>query len=536
MMIPRPVSVKRADDDTFFRLDAHTGVADNGLGHITEDFNEFMDKAFGYRLKASPDGGIVFALDMALEPELGTEGYGIKITPRGVILRAAAPKGIFYGVQTLKQIIVRHYALETVLIPSMDIKDKPLYGYRGYMLDVCRHFFSVEDILKIVDVLALHKINILHLHLTDDQGWRVQIDRYPRLTAIGGGRKQTLGDGRWHGGYYTQEDIRRIVSYCEQKYITVIPEIDMPGHSMAAIAAYPHLSCRGETIEVAESFGIKSDILCAGKESTYQFIYGVLDEVAELFPGPYVHLGGDEAPKDRWEECPHCRRMLRDNHLERMEELQGLFLNRIIAHLKKKGKRAICWNESLYSGMLDTDTVCHYWQDGKEAKTVKEALENGRSVIVSRFKPYYLDYPHTMHPLKAVYAFAPEIADGNILGVEAPLWTEYVADLSRAEYMTYPRLGAVAEIGWSGRAHRDYDDFTKRLPVYLRLLDIYNVGYAGPEDRDPGPIKGLGQMLDFVKRASFLSKANVQSMRDSIRANRNIAKARKGMKNLRPNP
>lgn len=530
MIIPKPVSVNIINTDTFFRLDADTGIQDGGLGNITEDFNEFLNKALGYRLKTSAEGAIAFALDPSLQQELGSEGYVMEITGESVMIRAAAPNGIFYGIQTLKQIIVTHYALETVLIPSMVIKDKPLYNYRGYMLDVCRHFFPVEYILKTVDILALHKINTLHLHLTDDQGWRVQIDTYPRLTTVGGRRKQTIGDGRWHGGYYTKKDIQRIVSYCDQKYIMVIPEIDMPGHSTAAIAAYPHLSCREEKIEVAEFFGIKADILCAGKESTYQFIYEVLDEVAEMFPGPYVHLGGDEAPKDRWEECPHCRKMLADNGLDRMERLQGLLINKAVGYLKGKGKRAICWNESLYSGMLDESVVCQYWQDGKDAENVKEALKKGRPVIVSKFKPYYLDYPPAMHALKAVYTFESEIGDGgDILGVEAPLWTEYVADPARAEYMTYPRLGAMAEIGWSARENRDYEDFLKRLPAYLKLLDIYHVNYADSEDSDPGPVKSTGQMLDFLKRTSFFNRENWKVQRESMRANKKIVRSRKGM-------
>ena len=530
MIIPKPAGMELIDQNTSFRLDADTEIQDNGLHHITKDFNKFIDKALGYHLKTSAEGGIVFGLDTSLQQELGDEGYTLMVTGESVTIRAAAPNGIFYGVQTLKQIVVTQYAIETVLIPSMKVRDKPLYGYRGYMLDLCRHFFPVEYILKTIDILALHKINILHLHLTDDQGWRIRIDRYPRLTTVGGRRKQTVQDGRWHGGYYTKEDIQRIVAYCDQKYITVIPEIDMPGHCVAAIAAYPHLSCRGEQIEAAEFFGIKTDILCAGKESTYQFIHAVLDEVSKMFPGPYVHLGGDEAPKDRWEECPLCREMLKNNQLDKMEQLQGLLINKAVEYLKEKGKRAICWNESLYSGMLDESAICQYWQDGKDAKNVREALKNGRSVIVSKFKPYYLDYPHAIHSLKAVYTFSPEIGDdGDILGVEAPLWTEYVADPVRAEYMTYPRLGAVAEIGWSDRKHRDYDDFAQRLPVYLKLLDIYDVKYADPRDTNPGPLKSVGQMLDFLKRASFFNRENWRHQRESMRANKKIAKSRKAV-------
>lgn len=530
MIIPKPLSIEIRDREPSFLLNADTKIRDAGLADIAEDFNAFMERALGYRLATSEEGGIVFALDPSLEIELGDEGYLLEIARERIRIRAAEPNGVFYGVQSLKQIIVKHDAAESVSIPAMAAKDRPLYGYRGYMLDVSRHFFPIGDILKLIDVLALHKINALHLHLTDDQGWRLRIDRLPRLTTVGSHRKQTINDGRWHGGWYSREDIRRIVAYCARRYITVIPEIDMPGHSTAAIAAYPHLSCRGEPIEVAELFGIKADILCAGKESTYQFVYHVLDEVIGMFPGPYIHLGGDEALKDRWEECEHCQKRMEDKGLTGISQLQGYFLNEVIDYLKARGKKAICWNESLYSGMLDTSAVCQYWQDGKDVKRVKDALHKGRPVIVSKYDPYYLDYPFAMHTLRAVYTFTPELTgtgdDESILGVEAPLWTEYVCDLRRAEYMTFPRLGAVAEIGWSQKGHRDYDDFIKRLPVYLRLLDIYHVRYADLKDTNPGPLKKIRQMMDFAKRASLFSKANRKNNRESVRAHREMVRSR----------
>lgn len=526
-IIPRPMYEEVKSSNEFFVIDSgvKVNVAGNELAY--DELNSFMNKAFGYRLSSNVKGSIHMLIDKALEAELGNEGYLLDVNAESIIIKAAYENGIFYGVETLKQIIVQFITIESASIPLLIIRDKPLYKHRGYMLDVCRHFFSVSDVMKIIDTLSLQKLNVFHWHLTEDQGWRIEIKKYPKLTTIGARRRDTIGDGKWHGGYYTREDIKRVVDYCKSKFITIIPEIDLPGHSMAAAAAYNYLTCKGEPINVSTTFGIKPDIFCAGKDSTYQFLYDVLDEVVEMFPGEYIHLGGDEAPKVRWEECPLCIKAVKDNNLKNAEQLQGHFLNKLTEYLAKKGKKVICWNESIYSEMLDKSVICQYWSDGKVPTRVIREMNKGREGIISKFAPYYLDYPHAMHSLKSVYNFSPELKGLNvdIKGIEAPLWTEYVSDISRIEFMTYPRLTAVGEIGWTDKSLRDYDDFMIRLDSYLKLLDIYNIKYAERKHLNPGLLRKLRQMLQFLGMIN--TKENRKAMKESAAAVKEMKATRK---------
>jgi len=388
------------------------------------------------------------------------------------------------------------------------------------MLDCARHFFSLEEVLKIIDTIACFKINVFHWHLTEDQGFRIQIDKYPKLTSIGSHRSHTLGDGIWEGGYYSKSDIAEVVARCKKYHMTIIPEIDMPGHVTAMLAAYPDLSCHGKPLEVSTRFGIDRNILCAGKESTYKFIENLLDEVIEMFPDKYIHLGGDEAPKMNWVECEDCKRTLQENNLETYEQLQGHMTNRIADYLEKKGKRVICWNESLYSGNLRDDIICQYWSDGKKAVTVKKALNSGRTGIISKFSPYYLDYPYAMHSLKAVYEYEP-ILDGlnddvDIIGVECPQWTEYIDNMAIFDYRTFPRLVAMAETAWAKDKTKNYEEFEERLTTSLRLLDMYKVRYALLSETNPRLCKKISQMWKFSKH--FFKKEHRLMIKESNRA------------------
>lgn len=527
-IIPRPLKVSVAAEKDFFTIDSAITVKSNNNTLAFNELNAFMNRAFGYTLAESDKGGIIMQVDKSLEKSLGKEGYFLTIGKKAIEIKAAYENGVFYGVESLKQLIVQFMTLRNSSIPLLEIEDRPLYRYRGYMLDVCRHFLPVEDVLKVIDTLSLQKINTFHWHLTEDQGWRIRIDKYPELTAAGARRDSTIGDGKWHGGYYSKADIKKVVDYCKSKFITVIPEIDLPGHSMAAAAAYNYLTCTGKPIQVATTFGIKPDIFCAGKESTYKFLFDVLDEVIEMFPGEYIHLGGDEAPKVRWAECPECQKAIKENNLVNEEQLQGYFLNRLTEYLKKKDKKVICWNESIYSKILDPSVVCQYWSDGKTAENVINEMNKGRKGIISKFTPYYLDYPHAMHSVKKVYNFVPELKgishDADIMGIEAPLWTEYVDNLPRLQYMTFPRLGAIAEIAWTDIANRDYRDFSDRLANYYKVLDIYNVKYAPRKDINPGPFKGMRQMFSFSRM--MCSKEAIKAMKESL-------KVVKAMKDIR---
>lgn len=513
----------------------HTGKSIDLCGNIVfknkkaltsqEELKVFFDKVINAQNKADKN----LIIEFIESDKLPEEGYTLLIDG-SVIIKASSESGFFYGIQTLKQLIHQYWIINSSPIPSVSIDDKPNYPYRGYMLDVSRHFFDVDTIINLLDVLAFHKINKFHFHITDDQGWRLEIKQYPKLTEHGAYRKHTTGDGKPHGGYYTQEEMKKIVEHAISKHIEVIPEIDLPGHFTAAISAYPELSCSGKAIEVATSFGIKTDIACAGKEETYKFFQNIIDELTEIFPSKYIHIGGDEAPKNEWESCKYCQEMIAKYELKNAEKLQGYMVNRIADYIESKGKSAIVWNESLNSGILKDSVICQYWSDGKEPLRVLNGISEGRKTIISKFTPYYLDYPYGMHSLKAVYSFAPELKGAqnknSIIGMESPLWTEYVETKKQIDYQTFPRLTAVAEIAWSSPEHRDYDKFITKLKEIYPMYNIYGVLPAPLSQVNPNKIKGVFQIIRFFTKAitwesikaflnSYKAAKKVKSGRDS---------------------
>ena len=439
---------------------------------------------------------------------LGEEGYKMTIDNDGVTIKAVSDKGLFYGKQTLKQLEIQYKNA----LPFLEIEDSPQYSYRGYMLDCVRHFFTVEEIKKQIDMLALLKINTFHWHLTDDQGWRIKSDKYPLLTEVGGSRKQTMGDGIKVEGYYSKEDIREIVDYCKQNYINVIPEIDIPGHFRAAIAAYPYLSCFQQKTIVGEGYGISPYIACAGKQSVYDFLYDLLDEILELFPYEYIHLGGDEALKLNWITCPDCQKTIQENNLKNEEELQGYFMTKMVKYLNGKGRKVINWNDGMLGGNIQGDIVVQYWKESKECKQAAyDEVKKGRKVIVSPFFSFYLDYPAGMTPLKKTYNYKIDInMEGNVWGLEAPLWTEHVENVNKLEEMTYPRLIAVAERNWTKRA--DYKSFLTRLKYFYKILDMRKIAYS----KNPNPffLKGKFDMIKFfVNALKKVDKENIKAQR-----------------------
>lgn len=490
--------------------------------NLETDFASFFDKT-----AINCDNTEALTITLQKVADLHEEEYSLTADD-SVTITATCDKGLFYGLQTLKQLIFDYWVTKNTDIPSMVILDKAYYPYRGYMLDVSRHFFSVEDVINLIDILAMHKINKLHMHVTDDQGWRVEIKSYPLLTKIGSYRKHTLGDGIEYGGFFTQNDISKIVEYANSKFIEVIPEIDLPGHFTAAIASYPELSCKNQKIEVATSFGIKTDIACAGKEEVYTFFEKVIDEMAALFNSEFIHIGGDEAPKNMWEECDACQAMIKAQGLNSVEELQGYMVNRIASYIESKGKSAIVWNESLNSGILKESVICQYWSDGKEPKRVLKGINSGRLTIISKFSPYYLDYPFGMHSLKSIYSFNPELNGAerleNIMGIESPLWTEYVKDKAKIDYQTFPRLTAMSEIAWSLPKNRDYEDFEIRLKAFYPLYSFFNVTPAPLSVVNPNKIQGIGQIIKFLKGA--LTKESVKAFFSSYKAAKKVKSTR----------
>ena len=433
---------------------------------------------------------------------LGSEGYRLEVKPDSIVIEAPGITGVFYGIQTLRQLlpieIEERFPVSSKdwRVPCVLIEDKPRFSWRGFLLDEGRHFHGKATVQLTLDLMAMQKLNVLHWHLTEDQGWRIEIKKYPKLTEIGSKRagtsKTMLGkkhDRIPHCGFYTQDEIREIVGYAGERHITIVPEIEMPGHSLAALASYPDLSCTGGPIEVATHFGIFPDIFCAGKETVFIFLQEVLDEVLELFPSPYIHIGGDEAPKKRWKGCPDCQRRIRHEGLKGEYALQVYFTNRIAAYLDSKGRHVMGWNEILQDGLVKS-AVVQFWARGREH--LLEAIRTGkRSVVMSSYLDTYLDHSYNLMPLSRAYGYEPVPAEldennaGNILGLEFPLWSEWVPNRARLDYQTYPRLTAMAETGWTPKDKKNFKDFRRRLEILLRRLDILGVRYAPLSESEP---------------------------------------------------
>ena len=448
---------------------------------------------------AAPACGIVLRLE-DLRDRLGDEGYLLDVGSNGVLIRAAAPAGLFYGVQTLRQLLpagIEQPAVSglarTWILPCVSVEDRPRFAWRGAMLDCSRHFFPKDFIKRWIDILALNKLNTFHWHLTDDQGWRIEIKRYPRLTEVGGWRvdredkhwnarePQKPGDAATYGGFYTQDDIREIVAYAASRFVTIVPEIEMPGHAKAALAAYPEFSCTGGPFTVPPGgYWPITDVFCPGNDGTFEFLGNVLAEVVDLFPGPYIHVGGDEVDKTEWKRCPKCQARIKAEGLKDEQELQSYFVRRIEKILTAKGKRLVGWDEILEGGLAPQATVMS-WR-GTEGGIA--AAQAGHDVVMSPTSHCYFDYYQGdpsyeppgiggFIPLRKVYSFEPvpdvltEAQAAHVLGGQANLWTEYVSKGSHAEYMMLPRLAALAEVVWSPKGLRNWEDFAARVQGLL---------------------------------------------------------------------
>lgn len=437
------------------------------------------------------DKMITARISSKLHSGIRSEGYILTVDKKGIGIEARDSAGLFYGKQTLlKSLPVEG---DTVVLPYVIVSDYPRFGYRGMHLDVCRHFFPVSFVKKYLDIMALHGLNTFHWHLTDDQGWRIDVPGYPRLKEVAAwrngtvvGRNSTIYDDVKHGGVYTKEELKEVVEYARQRHITVIPEIDMPGHMLAALAAYPELGCTGGPYEVGQSWGVFDDILCAGKEETFQFVKAVLDEIMDVFPSEYIHVGGDEAPKKRWDVCERCQKRMREEHLVNSNQLQGYFTKRVERYLNEHGKRVIGWDEILDCDVNPSATIMSWRgvEGGLKASTM------GHDVIMTPVQYCYFDYYQTKDRiyntpfvfnaevlLSKIYSFdpapdsLPEEARSHILGAQANLWTEYIAYESVAEYQVLPRMAALAEVNWCASESKDYNDFLVRLD---HLQTIYS--------------------------------------------------------------
>lgn len=509
-IIPQPVRSVRLPGR--FTLAEQTAIlAQSGLQKTARYLQELLAPPTGLALpiRGHDSSGANISLRISEERAgLGSEGYTLQVTKDGVTLTASAPAGVFYAIQTLRQLLpvevesrTRRDDLEWS-IPCVDIEDHPRFSWRGYMLDEGRHFHGKQVVKRMLDLLALHKLNVFHWHLTDDQGWRIQIMKHPRLTEIGSYRSETQrggffgrgGDGIPHAGCYTQDDVKEIVAYAAERFITIVPEIEMPGHALAALAAYPELSCTGGPFEVQRRFGVHRDVFCAGKEQVFAFLQDVLDEIMALFPSRIIHVGGDEVRKSRWKACPDCRARIKTEKLGSVSALQGYFTNRISRYLASNNHRLMGWNQILNQN-LGSDAVCQYWIRG--FRRVLDHIRAGGDVVMSDFKTNYLDHSYAFTPLRRAYAADPvprQLAQehhGHILGIEALMWTEFVPNVRRLDWQTFPRLTAFAETGWSPKKKKDFDAFRARLRLFLKRLDRLGVLYAPLEETEPGAFKRL---------------------------------------------
>ena len=436
--------------------------------------------------------------------EAQPEGYQLTVSADKVVINGGSEAGVFYGIQTLRKSIPAGQGIN-VSLPAVEINDAPRFSYRGAMLDVSRHFFTVDEVKSFIDMLALHNINRFHWHLSDDQGWRIEIKCRPLLTEKSSKRKETVigrnsgkYDGIPHEGFYTQEQIKEIIAYAADQHIIIIPEIDMPGHMQGALHAYPELGCTGGPYEVWTQWGVSDDVLCAGNDEVLKFIEDVLGEVVELFPSEYIHVGGDECPKTRWKECPKCQARIKelgikgDSKHTAEEYLQSFIINHAEKFLNSKGRQMIGWDETLEGGLAPNATVMSWRGEGGGI----EAAKQKHNVIMSPNTYLYFDYYQTKDidneplaiggylPLENVYNYEPmpksltPEEQKYIIGVQANLWVEYIATLAHIQYMELPRMAALSEIQWSAADKKDYENFLSRLPQLTSLYDVKNYNYA----------------------------------------------------------
>ncbi len=429
----------------------------------------------------------------------GKEAYQLLVSGNGVELRASTAAGFFYAAQSLRQLMPAELengiSAAIVQIPYLHIEDSPRFEHRGFMLDVSRHFFGVDEIKNILGLMALQKLNRFHWHLTDDQGWRIEIKKYPRLAEIGSIRKcsqvggwilqKPIYDNKPYSGYYTQDEIREIVAYARSLFIEVIPEIGMPGHASAAMAAYPQLTCDGQPVEVRPSVTTFSKPVCVGKEFVFEFMADVYREIAELFPFGYIHIGGDEVNTKSWKNCPDCQKRMKDEGLKNGRDLQLYFENRLVKKLHSQGTNVIGWSE-VVNDDLDENVINQYWIYTTRKNTIN-AIKKGRKTIISDFSKMYLDYSFNAIELIRSYLFEPcfsELSDAeeeNIIGVEGPLWTEYVDSRERLYWQMFPRLTAISETAWCPKGVRDFPGYIERLAEFEERLAVLNIPHASKE-------------------------------------------------------
>ncbi|WGQ08577.1 family 20 glycosylhydrolase [Pedobacter gandavensis] len=550
-VIPEPVYAKSTGLKTFIHPETAIYYPESLTANAAL-LNEAIRSYTGYELPLRPQSDNTIAATISFGKSRTTvqqlileldsvkvkekSGYELTIQDNNIAIVGHDPAGVFYGIQSLIQLLSRSEN-NILSLPQGIIKDYPRFNYRGMHLDVGRHLYSVDFLKRFIDLLSLYKFNIFHWHLTEDQGWRIEIKKYPKLQSIAAWRSGTIighkkesphtFDGKKYGGYYTQEQIKEVVAYAGSKYVNVLPEIEMPGHALASLTAYPELGCTGGPYQTAQFWGVFDDVFCAGNEQVYTFMEDVLDEVISLFPYAYIHIGGDECPKLKWEHCPKCQKRIKDEGLKDEHELQGYFMKRIERYLAGKNKKAIGWDEVLEGGISKSTTIMN-WRGEQSGIAAAKA---GYEVIMTPENLLYLDYYQSLNknepiaagnytPLSKVYAYEP-VPDalsleeaGYIKGIQAAVWTEYMSDEKHLEYMVFPRALAVSEIAWSERGRKNYPWFLKKLRQQEALLKNKKVNYFPYFDELTAESKnGVGQVGTLALKTT-LPKALIRYTTD----------------------
>ncbi|MBN2778664.1 MAG: beta-N-acetylhexosaminidase [Bacteroidales bacterium] len=507
-IIPSPSKIISTDGSLLVGKNLYVIMDDNSIdaNRVKSYIRGFFSQTFQTENlpKQSKDGFLIY---LNIEQGFSSEAYNLKVDKEGVHISASDYAGLFWGFQSLRQLfppeIESGKRPDNLELPFVEISDEPRFKYRGMHLDVCRHFFTVDELKTYIDMLVMHKFNVFHWHLTEDQGWRIEIKEYPKLVEIGSQRSETVIKKNWgeydgipYGGYYTQDEIREIVKYAEDRFITVIPEIEMPGHALAALASYPELGCTGGPYEVAKTWGVFDDVFCAGNEKTFEFLENVIDEVCELFPNsPYIHIGGDECPKTRWETCPKCQLRIKEEGLADEHELQSYFIQRMEKYINAKGKKIIGWDEILEGGLAPNATVMS-WR-GEEGGIA--AAKQYHDAIMTPGGYCYFDHYQSEDVENEPFAIGgftncekiygwnpiPDTLTADeakyIIGVQANVWTEYILDLPHIQYMVLPRMAALSEVAWSNSTRDDYSEFKKRLQTMFMRYDAAGYNYAEHE-------------------------------------------------------
>ena len=520
-IIPKPMGLTKKEGSFDISKNTQIVIAEEGDKNTANFLNDYLQHYYGWKLKITNlpvDHSIGIFTKKFLAAD--NDGYSFESGPDGIIISGNNNAGSFYAVQTLIQLVPTKPS-PTLVIPAVSIIDAPRFAYRGSLLDVGRHFFPVSFVKKYIDYLALHKMNYFHWHLTDDPGWRIEIKKYPKLTTVGAWRNKSL-IGRYpgigyevkrYGGFYTQDEIKEVVKYASDRFITIIPEIEMPGHSYAALASYPELGCRGSGYEVPALYREDPEVFCAGNDYTFEFLQNVLDEVILLFPSKYIHIGGDECPKEGWKACPKCQARMKKEGLKDEHELQSYFIRRIEKYLNSKGRTIIGWDEILEGG-LAPNAVVMSWRGESGGVAAAKA---GHDVIMTPSSHVYFDYAQkededsltfawdgVITPIEKVYAYEPipkelpKEQSKHVLGAQANVWTEYMNNPRKVEYMLFPRLSAASEVFWSPKEIRNWGSFESRLTTQFKRYDLWKLNYC-KEFAERKPVSRIVQPFHINK-------------------------------------